>query len=116
MDNPSSHSSTYGPLTSAALELICQKLRLDKAGWSGPEIVAENDDYKLDWNRGEDEQITLYADGIAQYYKDGGVEGEITITPLHDKGWLALLNPKKVEAVIGLFAVDFFRQLKGLGT
>ncbi len=114
MDNPNSHSSTFGPLTRVAFARICRKFCFRTDGWTGPEITPGNEDYKLDWHRGDTEQITLYADGVVQYYKNDGVEGEDEITPLHDKDWVESLTRQQVDGGIALFAVDFFRQLKGL--
>ncbi len=114
MDHPTSHSSTFGPLTRVAFERICRKFCFRPDGWAGPELTVDGTDYKLDWHKGDTEQITLYADGVVQYYKNDGVEGEDTITSLHDHEWVKTLTARQMEPLIAISAVDFFRQLKGL--
>ena len=112
MDNPSSHSATYGPLTSRVFAIICEQLGLNRTDWSGPEIIADHSDYKLDWHNKSGGHITLYSDGVVSHYDDDAERGSTSVIPLHDRGWLDKLKVRDEMATIVLFAVEFFEELK----
>lgn len=96
-------SSDWGPLVAAALEKIASKLGVTAAGWD-VRVYGEGGDYKVEWMRGDDEEITLYLDGIATLGSR-----EVSVWPLHDRRWVKKLIDQGVHHGIAFCAVEFFK-------
>jgi hypothetical protein len=115
-------SSDHCHLSNRAFKLIAEavakKIGRTLERWVGPEIVTEDGTYKLDWHAPDgpdlalsDEAITLYEDGVWQFYgKDGQIEGRIL--RLHDRRWIQKMIDDDVIGVIAHGAVHFFKSLK----
>lgn len=109
--NYQSRSADYSPITRVAFELLCKEFQLNKNDWSGPEITAEKGSYKLDWQHQNGGLITLYDDGVAQYY-DEDEQKETQIIPLDGEQWIEILISRDVIAIIAVCAVEFFKDIK----
>jgi hypothetical protein len=105
-------SADYGHLTTMAFRLICQRLGVDPTGWSVPNIRADVGTYKIDWYAPDpsEDAITLYEDGVYQFYGKETKEGKII--PLHYKSWIRKLIAAGVHGGVAKFAVEFFKDLK----
>lgn len=119
MADVNSYSSTYCYLTGfiwkVLREKIEKKIGRELEGWDGPEITLETKEYKLDYYPPDDslseEYLTLYSDGVWQFYgKDGDIEGRIDAP--HSRRWISRMTKQGTLGIVAHGAVMFFKDLK----